>query len=195
MSKSFYEQLVHQTVHGVLFREDTQDKDVNHQAFDTVNPTETIPKDSLLHFLINSGNEEPALDENNNYDDVADYSRVMNCASWSVEQLRREKRTIKHYLNSQHLKLCHSHGETLGSNLPVFEAYALIKLFLLERDLDYRQCLQQSIGCENTFVTLIQVLLTLYARYFERVHGRQISDKTDIKPIETLYDFFLAHYD
>ncbi|KAK1944579.1 hypothetical protein P3T76_004491 [Phytophthora citrophthora] len=223
MSKSIYEQLVQQTVRGVLFCEDPKDNEFNLKAFGTATTiirTETkektalgIPKDSLLHFLIRSGNEDPALDENNN-GDAFDRSWVMDCATWTVEQLRREKRTLKCYLNAQRQNLPHNYGETLGDNLILFEAYALIKLFLLEKDLDYRQCMQQSIGCEDTFITLIQVLLTLYARYFERVNGRQvllcnfqtcihvttelctlqISEKTDIKPIETLYDFFLTHH-
>ncbi|KAL3660006.1 hypothetical protein V7S43_014931 [Phytophthora oleae] len=184
MSKSTYEQLVQQTVRSVLFRGDTKEKQADSKTFDTeaiVNDTETkdkatsgIPKDSLLRRLIGSSNEnseEPALDEDNN-GAGAECSWVMDCATWSLEQLRREKTTIKRYLNAQQLP--HNCQEAPAGNLLLFEAYALIKLFLLERDLDYRQCLQQSIGCDTTFLTLIHVLLSLYARYFERVHGRQV---------------------
>ncbi|KAG3149587.1 hypothetical protein PI126_g11945 [Phytophthora idaei] len=78
-----------------------------------------------------------------------------------------------------------------GEVLTLHEAYALLKLFLLERDPNYRQYLQQSIGCTSSFLTSLHVQLTLYATYFERAHGRQISEKTDVKPIETLYELFL----
>ncbi|KAG7386116.1 hypothetical protein PHYPSEUDO_000623 [Phytophthora pseudosyringae] len=208
-----YDRLVQQTVRSVLFCGYSHENRASLKAPAMVaNLSNTLRdvskkktttgtcKDSLLHILISAGSErteEPAQDdEDNNGDETRRGSWLVDCPNWPVERLRREKATIKRYLYAQRQKRVSDSQKTpklYGEVLMLHEAYALLKLFLLERDPDYRQCLQQSIGCTNSFLTSLHVLLTLYTRYFERAHGRQISEKTDVKPIETLYEFFLTH--
>ncbi|KAF1792211.1 hypothetical protein GQ600_8035 [Phytophthora cactorum] len=128
---------------------------------------QTFEKDSLLYLLttLTTSTPRPAEDEDNNADEI----RVVRGCQ----------------------KLTNDGQKLAGEVLTLHEAYALLKLFLLERDPNYRQYLQQSIGCTSSFLTSLHVQFTLYATYFERAHGRQISEKTDVKPIETLYELFL----
>ncbi|KAG2790763.1 hypothetical protein Pcac1_g85 [Phytophthora cactorum] len=191
--KDMYESLVHQTVRNVLFRDPSSDKQSPAKyASISDGSKQTFEKDSLLYLLTNADNEhaeEPAEDEDNNADEIRRGSWLVGCPDWSIERLRREKAAIKRYLHSQ--KLTNDGQKLAGEVLTLHEAYALLKLFLLERDPNYRQYLQQSIGCTSSFLTSLHVQFTLYATYFERAHGRQISEKTDVKPIETLYELFL----
>ncbi|KAG3107328.1 hypothetical protein PI124_g12745 [Phytophthora idaei] len=188
--KDMYESLVHQTVRNVLFRDPSSDKQSPAKCASTSDGSkQTFEKDSLLYLLINADNEHAEEPGDNNADEIRRGSWLVGCPDWSIERLRREKAAIKRYLHSQ--KLTNDGQKLSGEVLTLHEAYALLKLFLLERDPNYRQYLQQSIGCTSSFLTSLHVQLTLYATYFERAHGRQISEKTDVKPIETLYELFL----
>ncbi|ETK78759.1 hypothetical protein F441_15571 [Phytophthora nicotianae CJ01A1] len=182
-----YELLVQHTVRDVLFSEPSNEKQTPAKHMSMADKIE-IQKDSLLSLLLNSENENPAENEDNNADEARS-SWLLDCPYWSIERLRREKAAIKRYLHSQ--KFQDNGSKLSGDMLMLHEAYALLKLFLLERDPVYLQYLQQSIGCSSSFLTSLHVQLTLYATYFERAHGRQISKMTDVEPIGTLYELFL----
>ncbi|KAF4140326.1 hypothetical protein GN958_ATG10490 [Phytophthora infestans] len=172
-----YERLVHQTVSCVLFGEPSSG---------AVSTGDEVIKgvgteDSLLHLFLRDG-EDPAEDEDNNADEVRRDMWLVECVEWPIERLRREKAAVKRYLRSQKLQ------KLSGDMLVLHEVYALLKLFLLERDPHYRRGLQH---CTSSFLTSLHVQLSLYATYFERAYGRQISKKTDVKPIETLYELFV----
>ncbi|KAG6618659.1 uncharacterized protein IUM83_01469 [Phytophthora cinnamomi] len=218
-SRDILERLVQQTVRNVLFRVPsdqptrsqavvakptvlaTTASSIDHPtALKTATPIEIRP-DSLLHLLVSSnydGTDNPAEDDgDNNAVRTRCGSWITDCVNWSVERLQAEKAEIKRYLHQQRRETegsCQKTMEVTGQVSIIHEAYAILKLFLLERDPDYRQCLQQTIGGSNSFLTSLHVLLTLYATCFERAHGRQISKKADVKPIETLYELFLAHH-
>lgn len=183
--RGIYERLVEQTVRNALFREHAGEKQAgtlkgssDSERDTTKNTTTTESREgSILQLLTSANNEhteDPAEDEeDNNAGEARRGSWVADCPNWSIERLRGEKAEIKRYLNAQRLKFADDSQKT-PKLLSIHEAYALLKLFLLERDPDYRQCLQQSIGCTTTFLTSLHVLLTLYATYFERAHGRQV---------------------
>ncbi|KAH7479771.1 hypothetical protein KRP22_010192 [Phytophthora ramorum] len=212
--KDIFEHLVRQTVHTVLFS-DTSDQhhesandsvvivgrsDTEQNAVETATAME-IRSDTLLHRLIHNYDnhtENSSEDERGNNADVISCTAWMkDCLNWSIERLKTEKALIKQYVQEHRRKRaedCHKSPEMPADNFTIHEAYALLKLFLLERDPDYRQCLLQSIECDNSFLPSLHVQLTLYAAYFERTNGRPISLKTDVEPIQTLYEFFLAHH-
>ncbi|KAE9117903.1 hypothetical protein PF010_g8434 [Phytophthora fragariae] len=210
-SRDIFERLMQQTVRNVLFREPStriQAVPVAKSAATTIGETSnvhTAPKTevrpgSLLHQLVNLNAkciDNPAEDdEDNNADRVIPGLWISDCMNWSIERLKAEKAEIKRYLHEQRrsMKTCQKTTEPSAQDSIVHEAYAILKLFLLERDPDYRQCLQQSIGGNNSFLTSLHVQLTLYATYFERANGRQISKRADVKPVESLYEFFAAHH-
>jgi hypothetical protein len=186
------ERLVQQTVRSVLFnppsgpgaREKQQvaialaDSSLTN-ALKKITITD-VRQDSVLYLLTSGGNncsEDPAEDEDNSVGEAYRGSWVVECASWSVDRLRAEKAAVKRYLGAQRRELASESlkapNKTSDATI-AYEAYALLKLFLLERDPDYRQCLEQSIGCTSSFLTSLRALLTLYATYFERAHGRKV---------------------
>ncbi|KAE9042662.1 hypothetical protein PR003_g3510 [Phytophthora rubi] len=211
-SRDIFERLMQQTVRNVLFRESSprnQVVPVAKPAVATISatsnvhtalPTTEVRPGSLLHQLVSLDAkciDHPAEDEeDNNVDRTRPGLWLTDCMNWSIERLKAEKAEIKRYLHEQRcsMKTCQKTTEPSAQDSIVHEVYAILKLFLLERGPDYRQCLQQSIGGNNSFLTSLHVQLTLYATYFERANGRQISKRADVKPVESLYEFFAAHH-
>ncbi|GMF27663.1 unnamed protein product [Phytophthora lilii] len=198
--RDIFERLVQQTMRDVLFCE-TPSQFIRQKSTDTIPPvadsniednasikpvTGDINSSSLLHLLITSGNasSQDSADEDDDNNAPCRDSLLMGCANWSTERLRKEKAAIKRYLHSRRRDLAKDAKARPGASTEVsiiHEAYAILKLLLLEKDPDYRQCLQQSIGCTKSFLTSLHALLTLYSTYFERANGRQV--RTLILPL------------
>lgn len=186
-SRDIVERLVQQTVRNVLFRESSPSRIQEAVAESVVTaigsstnniPTEVRPG-SLLHELVRlseKGTDNPAEedDEDNNADKARHGLWITDCMSWPIERLKAEKAELKRYLNRQRRITCLKTPEPSTRASIIHETYAILKLFLLERDPDYRQCLQQAMGGNNSFLTSLHMLLTLYATYFERAHGKQV---------------------
>ncbi|RLN88543.1 hypothetical protein BBJ28_00001201 [Nothophytophthora sp. Chile5] len=196
------ETLVQQTVHEILFLEPS-DESSGHRhavflrsqysskaaALEAKAATREGATTSLLHLLLtqtSSSNcssegdkeseEDPAQDEDEDVAASARFAWVLECPKWSLDRLRENKLAIKKYIQRQHENQQHSSDARPRSTelSAVHEAYALLKLFLMERDVDYRRHLQHAASSTTAFTTSLHVLLTLYATYFQRAHGRQV---------------------
>ncbi|GMF30182.1 unnamed protein product [Phytophthora fragariaefolia] len=189
-SRDVFERLVQQTVRNVLFQEPSGRSVQKQHAFTTLPSKMLVPRNnkcrvpkmshtteacpgSLIHLLISlseKGSDNPGEENSDNNDDEACLdSWITDCVNWSIERLKAEKARIKRYL-----RICQKTTQTTAQVSIIHEAYAILKLLLLERDPGYRECLQQTIGCHKLFQASLHVLLTLYATYFERAHGRQV---------------------
>lgn len=137
------------------------------------------------------------------------------CCQWSREALARAKAALKAFLRS--VSTHNSNSGAAPDELPaydtprggearpdrryaqVFETYALVKLFLLEKDERYRaQKIAEPGGAssrtarsgfamgsgdsrrgaavQHRFLVLLRVQLALYAHYFELANGRKVGE-------------------
>ncbi|CEG43134.1 uncharacterized protein PHALS_14689 [Plasmopara halstedii] len=178
-----YECLVMQTVRHVLFCEPSTDRQNPTQhtvmhTYDHLNPA-FVEKNSLLCLLIsNFNNADNREIDDNNSKGTHHSTWIVDCPKWSLERLRSEKSTIKRYLIAQRRKLSDDRQQPAAHVLKLYETHALLKLFLLERDIEYRQV---QISRSRSFLQSLHMLLLLYATYFERVYGRKVSKIIEMK--------------
>lgn len=120
--------------------------------------------------------------------DVTQQQVLRCCCRWSRETLAEVKAILKGFLRTVSAARQNSKSGDAKQCTRVFEAYALVKLFLLEKDEQYRAVKIESCGrtrlnivspsrrvAENArFLMLLQVQLALYAQYFEVANGRKV---------------------
>jgi hypothetical protein len=135
------------------------------------------------------------------------------CCQWPCETLASVKAALKAFLRS--ISVHTGHGGVAPRELPaidaarnseprpdrryaqVYETYALVKLFLLEKDERYRALklaepgiggsrtvrrgiameaadIRRSATAQHRFLVLLRVQLALYAHYFELAYGRKV---------------------
>lgn len=117
------------------------------------------------------------------------YESVMQCQHWTDQELQNEKRILKRYLREQRSRMAFKHTTMEQEHAQLYrlyEAYALLKLFLAER----RQEKQQEDAPEtqpSTRFLLVQAQLLLYAKYFEKTQQRQVSRQTRATPRESTW--------
>lgn len=168
--------LVRHTVHCVLFLEPAS-KSLQDKPKQQVEANVTSRPVALPVLLLT-----PSKCEKNDGEASVQYAayckRVLGCQLWTDDQLQQEKTALKRYLRQQPQQ---QPQEQVSTELYcAFEAYALLKLFLLERTAvnkaNFTSSLQQQKDSDRVrLLLLLHVQLELYNKYFEHAKQRKVS--------------------
>lgn len=157
------ERLVRCTVHAFVFRDE-----------DDVPPHVLVASVEPLVSRVLRPSEPVEADSADSY--VRHCERVLECRHWATGELERERMALKtllpRCLDTQKTRATVDTSET-SEDIRAFEAYALLKLFLLERSLATGAQLCPLDDSERHLCSL-HVQLELYRQYFERSRRRMV---------------------
>lgn len=170
--------LVLHTVHCVLFQEPAS-KSLQDKLKQQVEANVTSRPEALPALLLT-----PSKCEKNGDEASVQYAayckRVLGCQLWTDDQLQQEKTALKRYLRQQSQQQLQQQEQVSTELYCAFEAYALLKLFLLERTAvnkaNFTSSLQQQKDSDRVrLLLLLHVQLELYNKYFEHAKQRKVS--------------------
>lgn len=176
-SRSLLDALVRLTVRRVLFDDDallTPETEENSQ--DELK-AESPARELLLELFAYASDPQEASDG------FTLPRRVFECCcTWPSNRLEHAKMALKAFLRSMTPRDGRSTTsiEQSEARRTVFEAYALVKLILLEKDSEYRArkfppASSNKADSDHTRpLACLRVQLALYARYFELANGRKV---------------------
>lgn len=182
LDKRVFDALVRHTVHAFV---SIVERDAAAATLQKAVVVDLLPDTAQLDMpaLLDSGDKK-----DDDEDEDARYThhcqRVLNSQYWTTEQLVLEKRAMQQYLLQHGTKSLKAAPTALYW---AFEAYALLKLFLLERacvderyDSVERLVLSQQKSERKQFFLMLHVQLELFTKYFERSECRKVRENRSI---------------
>lgn len=169
---SILEMLLRHTVHCILFRDSEGEPRQNDERKQQVEASEP----TALPVLVKQASSETSEDASVQY--AAYCKRVLGCQLWTDDQLQQEKMALKKYIRPQYTKQQQTQIST--ELYCAFEAYAIVKLFLLERSAASTASFtssqqQQKAGDKTRFLIMLHAQLELYNKYFEHAQQHKVS--------------------